>query len=343
MQSHRRLPFALYRLPGEKKVIAVFQDSDHVKSSRDWSNPGFVFAPYDSSAMPTLFLQPDRLMECEYSGPSYRIESPVLPEDGPQRQEHIERVAKAIRAIQKGPLQKVVLARSLSVKSSGTPLEAFQRILGAYPGAFCYVFYHPSTGVWTGASPELLLSHTDTIAQTVSLAGTLPANGAVPPHWSPKEIWEQQVVTDYICSRLREQGLHPEAHSAAGVRAGALWHLKTPISVQVTAKRREALLQALHPTPAVCGFPLEEAQSYIAAHEGLPRDYYTGFLGPIGLGNKDSAALYVNLRCARLADGTATLFVGGGITGASDPQMEWEETRHKAGTILSVLNYSIRK
>ena len=48
-------------------------------------------------------------------------------------------------------------------------------------------------------------------------------------------------------------------------------------------------------------------------------------------------ALYVNLRSARLAGHEIFLHVGGGIVGASDPALEWEETVAKTRTIACIL------
>ena len=342
-QLESRLPFAIYRMPGAQTVYAVLQNTDAVNPVLDWDVSGFVFAPYRSQDHPFICITPDQFLEFEYTAQGSIPGPPVLAADQDQHETHLQRVRNAVRAIQDSPLEKVVLARSISTSFDGDPLQPFLHMLEAYPGAFCYVFYHPVAGLWTGATPELLLSHRQTTAQTMALAGTLPAEADNPPQWSPKEIWEQQVVTDFICSRLKEQGLHPEVQSATSVRAGALWHLKTPISVQVSGLRRDALIRALHPTPAVCGFPLKEAQHYIDKYEGLDRAYYTGYLGPLNLQDPADLTLFVNLRCARLRDGKATVYVGGGITGASDPELEWEETRHKAGTMLSVLNKSVKK
>ena len=46
----------------------------------------------------------------------------------------------------------------------------------------------------------------------------------------------------------------------------------------------------------------------------------------------------MNLRCAQIADNKAFLFVGGGITKDSDSEKEWEETNHKAQTLLNVFD-----
>lgn len=332
------LPFAAYRLPGEISVYGVLQNNRRLLGALPLEPQGFIFAPFDSRSHPTIFLQPDTLLQSAFSPGGFDFVQPEFPQDESGRAKHIELVLRALSEIKSGGLEKVVLARSVNVPLKVSPLEAFQKLLHRYSEAFCYLFFHPQAGLWLGASPELLLSHGGNTARTVSLAGTLPAYDAEEPAWSSKEIWEQQVVTDYICSRLRDQGLHPEAGRANAVRAGRLWHLRTPISVKVAAKKRESLIEALHPTPAVCGFPLQEAKAFIAANEGLDRSYYTGFLGPSDLQKTGDLNLYVNLRCAQLSDNQATLFVGGGITTGSDAEKEWEETQNKAGTVMAVLN-----
>lgn len=305
-----------------------------------WDVPGFVFAPYAIGKNERIRLHPDQFYSATYDTGSQEITKAEFPEDLGPRDFHVKLVEKGVEAIQNGTLQKVVLARSIEVPLAQSAFGVFENLLQGYPAAFCYLFFHPVTGMWAGASPELLLSHRETTAQTMSLAGTLKAKGPEPPHWSPKEIWEQQVVTDYICSQLKEQGLVPESGIATGVRAGTLWHLRTPITVQVTKKRIDAVIDALHPTPAVCGLPLAAARDFIAEYEQLNRRYYTGFLGPIGLTGQENLELYVNLRCAALGPTQATLYVGGGITSGSLPEVEYEETKQKAVTMWSALNNS---
>ena len=41
-----------------------------------------------------------------------------------------------------------------------------------------------------------------------------------------------------------------------------------------------ALVEELHPTPAVGGLPKAAAVDYILKQEGYDRSYYTGYLGP---------------------------------------------------------------
>ncbi len=96
------------------------------------------------------------------------------------------------------------------------------------------------------------------------------------------------------------------------------------------------LTKALHPSPAVCGTPQKAAKVFILENENYDREYYTGFLGPVS-GLEDHSDLYVNLRCMKMTAKTALLYVGGGITEASQPSEEWEETRDKLQTMIQVL------
>ena len=50
-----------------------------------------------------------------------------------------------------------------------------------------------------------------------------------------------------------------------------------------------------------------------------------------------SSRLFVNLRCAQLFENTAYLYVGGGFTKDSIPDLEWDETENKAQTLLKVM------
>lgn len=342
LRSHHggQLPFAMYRNPGDPVVRAVLQEDPGLRAPGGWDEPGFVFAPYATGRHPVVRLQPDRLLQ---SLPELenRIPAPGDPPgDESQREAHLKRVEAAVAAIGRGELEKVVLARTVKVPLQTDPFRVFENFLSYYPGAFCYIWYHPATGMWMGATPELLLSYSGRTARTVSLAGTLADTGGQPPAWGAKEMHEQQVVTDYICTRIREQGLEPETDETEAVRAGSLWHLRTQVSVQVGAGQLDPLLRALHPTPAVCGFPLGDARAFIAAHEAFDREYYTGFLGASGLSAPGVFEFFVNLRCMKIQNGEGILYVGGGITGASDPLKEWEETRQKSGTVWAAMKNS---
>ena len=193
----------------------------------------------------------------------------------------------------------------------------------------------PQAGMWMGATPERLLEVDGHMAYTNALAGTLPVDSK--PMWSDKERVEQQIVSDYIATQLEKVGVTGYTKSAVEtIASGTVQHLKTSFEFEIeNSEKIEQIIDALHPTPAVCGMPLEIAKLAIKKYEQSPRKYYTGYLGPWGIG--EESHLFVNLRSMQVTKERALLYIGAGITEDSFPEREWKETQVKAQTLLNVL------
>lgn len=171
----------------------------------------------------------------------------------------------------------------------------------------------------------------------MALAGTQPYTKEKSVFWRPKEKDEQQQVTNMILDKLKPVTSSLQISETYTHQAGALLHLRTDITGELnTQTTLTAIATALHPTPAVGGNPKKIAQDFILENEGYNREYYTGFFGPV-FNNGTSATLMVNLRCMRIENEAARLFVGGGITLDSHPGEEWQETQNKMQTMLQVL------
>ena len=244
-------------------------------------------------------------------------------------------VQLALDAIQKGMLQKVVLAQTQWQASR--PLlglgDAFAALCSRYPRAFVYVFASPSVGIWIGASPERLLHYQNHQLRLQSLAATRAASLHRP--WSKKEQLEQSLVSAHIATCVDALPPHT-AHQTPprSVHHGNIQHLQTDFEVRFSAAQPLSklgdFLRALHPTPALCGTPRQQALQFIAQQEGFSREYYAGFLGPI---QADKMDLYVNIRCGRCYENGIRLFAGAGIVAGSVPEKEWIETRQKCRAI----------
>jgi len=92
---------------------------------------------------------------------------------------------------------------------------------------------------------------------------------------------------------------------------------------------------ALHPTPAVGGWPREAADVLIDDLEGMERGWYAGAVGWIdGSGDGELA---VALRCGLLWEDGARLYAGVGVMPDSDPARELEETELKFKALLTAL------
>ena len=88
------------------------------------------------------------------------------------------------------------------------------------------------------------------------------------------------------------------------------------------------LIQALHPTPAVGGYPTEIAHHFLALHEKFDRGWYAA---PVGFIGREEATFAVAIRSALFHDDTVSLYTGNGVVHGSSPNTEWAELEAKVG------------
>lgn len=358
----QNLPFVIYHKPKSDELKAILQNDATVYSTSDFTESGFVLAPFDSNETAILVpLKHSEVCSVTIEKTENNTNTTKLPSDEDDRSKsfHLELVQKGIQAIKNGELKKVVLSRLETVKSSeANPITIFKRMLVSYPSALVYCFYHPKVGTWLGATPETLLRIEGNQFFTTALAGTQKYEGDLKVEWHPKEKEEQHIVTNYITDQLKPLVNDLKTESTETAKAGNLLHIKTNISGTFNFKNfnLKNMLHALHPTPAVCGMPKAIAKNFILKNENYHREFYTGFLGELNFKEKKLrntnrhniendqystiqtvSNLYVNLRCMQLKNNQALIYVGGGITKDSDPESEWIETVNKTQTIKSVL------
>lgn len=259
--------------------------------------------------------------------------------------EYCRLVDSAIDFIVDSGIKKVVVSRTATapLPAGFDPIVTYHALCRRYPAAFVSLVAIPGIGTWLGASPELLLSLDRQALRTMALAGTQARPASLPlssVRWSPKEIEEQALVSDYVRDFFGRACTGDIAETGPRtVAAGNVVHLQSDFQVELPDPERMALanrvLHELHPTSAVCGMPKDKALAFILQHEGYDRSFYSGYLGPVHIDGQSH--LYVNLRCMQLGEDTAYLYVGGGVTANSSPDAEWRETELKAGTLLAVL------
>ncbi len=256
-------------------------------------------------------------------------------------------VAEAVRRIESGAFEKVVLARSLVVRAA-RPWDAvalLRRLRAADPESYTYSV-PDGDAVLVGASPELLVSRRGREVRTNPLAGSAPRTGDPAADREAgarlladaKNRREHRFVVEAardalapFCERL-DVAAEPEVLATARVM-----HLSTRIRGRLRDPEPTALhlAAAMHPTPAVCGTPTGAALAAIADLEGIDRGLYAGLVGWVDAAGDGEWA--VTLRCAELRGDTAVLFAGAGIVDGSEPQPELDETDAKLATLLDAL------
>ncbi len=334
------LPFVLYSLPDEEVLTCYFQKDSSLHTTKNFSEKGVKLAPFDD-IRPTLcmFAANCEVVETKFKSEMLPLDEIQVDEINNERLVHKRLVGKAIKSIEDKKASKIVVSRCKKLPLSRIDLGAIiLRLLNFFPEAFDYVWYHPETGIWLGATPELLIKTNGIAFTTMALAGTKKINDNKPPDWTLKEIIEQQYVTDAITSSLEKLTSVIKISKTYTQLAGSVAHLRTDVSGALKNGKAtlDIIASALHPTPAVCGTPMNFSKKFIDKNEGYDREFYTGFVGPVDE-NSNSSQLFVNLRCVKIEEGIANLYVGSGITSVSNSQEEWEETQNKLQTMLQVL------
>ncbi len=361
-QHSQSLPFVVYRKPNTEEVIALLQKDKSLNTITDYTETGFVFAPFDNKEaailIPLDHSERFSVIPAKVGIPPNKTKSAIV-ESHIDKAFHIKLVQKGIDVIKQGDLRKVVLSRKETLKlSEANPLEIFKRLMSNYTTAFVYCFYHPKVGTWLGATPETLLKIEGHRFYTSALAATQQYFGSLDVEWGPKEKEEHNMVTNFIVDNIQSTVTNLKIETVETVKAGSLLHLMANISGFLDYKNSnlKQMLNTLHPTPAVCGLPKANSKQFILKEEQYDREFYTGFLGELNFKEKKFRSsnrhnvendayktiitvsnLFVNLRCMQLNNDQALIYVGGGITKDSDPEAEWEETVNKTQTIKSVL------
>ena len=252
-----------------------------------------------------------------------------------------DRVAEAIAAIRAQALDKVVLARRVSV-TTRSPIDVgglVRSLREEYPDATAFV--HEGL---VGASPELLVRLRDGVAESAALAGTRvvpvgesPADAARALLMSGKRLAEFAHVEDWVREKLAAV-CSSIATTVRSVRQfGRLTHIESMTKGPLANVDLSSLdlVTALHPTPAVCGVPAAAARSMIGQMEPVDRGRYAGPVGWIdGSGNGE---WLVALRCCELREQRVEAFAGCGIVAGSTPEGELAESSAKLESVLRFL------
>jgi isochorismate synthase len=337
------LPFVVFRKPNEVSIKAYIQNNKELYHLSSFNEQGFVFAPFNKNEKIVVFPVDKCKVLTSKTADKYTIEIKESKlnfkavSNEKTKEDYVQLVQKGIHFIKNKNAKKVVLSRKESIECDNLDvINTLKKILNNYKNAFVYLWFHPSIGLWMGATPERLINVSKSIFKTMALAGTQLYVNSKDVVWNEKEKKEQQFVTDFILENIKETIDNIRISDAYTVKAGNLLHIRTDISGNLkTPNLLGILIDTLHPTPAVLGLPKNMATKFILDNEGYKRAYYSGYLGELNIDK--STNLFVNLRCMQLNKNTASIYIGGGITIDSNSIKEWEETVSKSEVMKNVL------
>ena len=255
------------------------------------------------------------------------------------------RVTTAVSRIQSGVLDKVVLARDITIKSNKSidPRAILNQLAVEYPTTWKY-----SISGLVGATPELLLRLSRGMITSRVLAGTISKTGddakdlalAASLARSSKDLAEHEYAVRSVAEAIEPFCSSTNVPESPFVlHLANVMHLATDVTGALTETKHRvdafSLLKNLHPSAAVCGTPRNIAFDIIDEIEGMNRGRYAGPVGWIDASG--DGELGIALRTGQITGKEIRIYAGCGIVAGSNPEKELEESNAKMIPMRSAL------
>ncbi|NTV06084.1 MAG: isochorismate synthase [Chlorobiaceae bacterium] len=264
----------------------------------------------------------------------------------PDEKSWIEQCQKALRTFESGDMEKIMLARQTTLEFSNSFSPLLFLLQYPYPQNTIYRFYfEPAENqAFFSFTPERLYRRDGKMLLTEALAGTCSKESMNGDDGhasevllnSEKDIREHNFVREMIYDELFKICSNINMEKEVQVlQLNRLAHLYTRCTAELKPEfeHDSAVLQLLHPTPAVGGVPKAPAMDQIMELEPFSRGWYAA---PVGWVSRDAAEFSVAIRSALVNGRFAYLYSGAGLVTGSDPYSEWEEVDQKIGDILAI-------
>lgn len=267
--------------------------------------------------------------------------------DQPTETDFTDKLNLALGQIRNGNLQKLVLAREtkLELTQQLAPLDLIRALSFEAPRCSLFAFIEAPGSGFVSASPERLLSIREGRLFTDVLGGSMPRSSdpaadrmiASSMLKNPQLLREHLVIQDFLRQTLARLTYSPQVSEIKVLGLKSIHHLAS----EVSGKLRKVddltqILASLHPTPAVSGFPQQQALQVLREIDGWDRGWYAGALGLL---SSEYTELAVGIRSASVQGMQVSAYAGVGIIEGAQAQDEWREMEAKLAPILKILSY----
>jgi para-aminobenzoate synthetase component 1 len=244
-------------------------------------------------------------------------------------QSNVEKIKEKIAA---GDIYQVNLCRVLSTKSEQGLQGLANRLQQDNPAPFASYLRLPSLEI-ASASPELFLKRDGAMIKSTPIKGTSKTD-----NFGEKDRAENVMIVDLMRNdfgSICESGSVDVPRLLASEAHPGLFHLVSDVVGKLRRNTQwSEIVKALLPAGSISGAPKSSALKSIAEIEKISRGPYCGVIGWV---QGEQAVLSVGIRIFwSQGDGQLNFGTGAGITWASQPQGEWEETELKAKRLISI-------
>jgi anthranilate synthase component 1 len=291
-----------------------------------------------------------------------QVAGPSPIEVSMERGEYEAAVRFAKTNIEAGEAIQIVMARRQTFERPivggqegrpGRPLDAvelYRSLRRVNPSPYLFFVRMPEFTV-VGASPELLLRVQGDRMEYHPIAGTRPRGAtpieddrlAIELRNDPKDRAEHVMLVDLgrnDLGRVAKPGSVAVTRYMEIERYSHVLHLVSDVEARLKPGC-DALdaLRSSFPAGTLSGAPKVRAMQLIAEAEKERRGLYGGAVGYLGYdGNLDTA---ITIRSAVICEDRIHVTAGAGIVARSVPELEFEETEHKAGAIRRALEQAL--
>ena len=252
---------------------------------------------------------------------------------------YCQMVADFREEIALGNIYQVNACRILSNQTDESIEGLMAGILKSNPAQFAGYLRLPDLEI-VSASPETFLSRRNNLISSAPIKGTRPKgiNGKFPE----KDESENIMIVDLMRNDLGRVVIKDSIKVSKLLEImelPGLTHLVSEIQGELRIDISWSdIFAATLPPGSVSGAPKSSAIKAIKKYEQVDRGPYCGAFGWI---NGNDADLAVAIRTF-WSDGNVVKFgTGAGITWASDPEQEWQETELKASRLIAIASGSI--
>ena len=259
-------------------------------------------------------------------------------------------VKKAKEYIFEGDIFQVVLSQRFEIPFKGDRFTLYRALRMVNPSPYLF-FLELDDFALIGSSPEVLVRVTDDEVRLLPIAGTRPRGKSHEEDLAyeedlkndPKEIAEHIMLVDLgrnDLSRVCRSGSVKLERNQSIERFSHVMHIVSDVVGEIAeGKTSVQALKNCFPAGTVSGAPKIRAMEIIDELEPTKRGPYAGAVGYFDFsGNMDTC---IAIRTMVVTNDSVYIQAGAGIVADSDPEMEYQETRNKAGALVEALSLAL--
>lgn len=262
------------------------------------------------------------------------------------RQDYERAVADIIEYIKQGDIYQVNMSQRFSADFYGSSFALFKELYRENPAAF-FAYLNCGDHQIVSTSPERFILQEGRRVEARPIKGTRP-RGVTPEEDerlrtelqnSFKDDAELSMIVDLLRNDIgkvcKAGSVQVTAHKSLEAYRN-VYHLVSTIQGYLDEDKDSIdLIKAGFPGGSITGCPKVRSMEIIDEKEPYKRHIYTGSIGYIGFNGRMDLSIVI--RTATIKGGKVFFSVGGGIVYDSDPAEEYEETLHKAQSLMKVL------